>query len=162
MNMLCTTGSTEGTERPAEAVKSLSRARLSQVFGSSSRSRALVTEWPQGGISPPLGCKTLIWSRLIGRDPSSFTRDLSRSRYGNAGSGTCERCDPSCGECAGGGEDGCLSCAAGRVYLREEGRCLLSCPLGRYHHGAGGSCQPCHASCRSCSGDARQPVRSAG
>uniref|UniRef100_H3C0R6 SPC3 n=1 Tax=Tetraodon nigroviridis TaxID=99883 RepID=H3C0R6_TETNG len=76
-------------------------------------------------------------------------------RYGNAGSGTCERCDPSCGECAGGGEDGCLSCAAGRIHLREEGRCLLSCPRGRYHHSAGGSCEPCHASCRTCSATRR-------
>lgn len=98
--------------------------------------------------------KTLIWSPLIGCNLSRFPRDLSRSHYGNAGSSLCERCDPSCAECVGGREDGCRSCAPGLFYLEEEGRCLLSCPRGYYHPSDGGSCESCHASCRTCTGSA--------
>ncbi|XP_029372303.1 proprotein convertase subtilisin/kexin type 5 [Echeneis naucrates] len=72
--------------------------------------------------------------------------------YGNTGSRTCEKCDPSCGECIGAGEESCLSCAPGLMYIRKEGRCLPSCPQGYYHEAAHRTCEPCHASCRACSG----------
>uniref|UniRef100_A0A8D3DF75 SPC3 n=1 Tax=Scophthalmus maximus TaxID=52904 RepID=A0A8D3DF75_SCOMX len=81
-----------------------------------------------------------------------------RYHYGNTGSRMCEDCDPSCGECNGGREDSCLSCAPGLVYMRREGRCLPSCPRGYYHDAAHRTCEPCHASCRACSGTS---VRSA-
>lgn len=77
---------------------------------------------------------------------------LSDSHYGNTDSRTCERCDPSCNECMGGSEDGCLSCAPGLLYLRKEGRCLPSCPRGYHGDAEHGTCEPCHASCRTCSG----------
>uniref|UniRef100_A0A3Q3W1N2 Growth factor receptor domain-containing protein n=1 Tax=Mola mola TaxID=94237 RepID=A0A3Q3W1N2_MOLML len=68
------------------------------------------------------------------------------------GKETCEMCDPSCGECVSGGEDGCMSCAPGLVHLRKEGRCLPSCPQGFYHDTVHRTCEPCHASCPTCSG----------
>lgn len=77
---------------------------------------------------------------------------LSDSYYGNTDSRTCERCDPSCSECVGGSEDECLSCAAGLLYLRKEGRCLPSCPRGYHGDAEHETCEPCHASCRTCSG----------
>lgn len=77
---------------------------------------------------------------------------FSDSHYGNSHSRTCERCDPSCGECAGRSEDDCLSCAAGLLYLRKEGRCFPSCPRGYHSDAERDTCETCHASCRTCSG----------
>ncbi|XP_019909261.2 proprotein convertase subtilisin/kexin type 5 [Esox lucius] len=78
------------------------------------------------------------------------------SHYGNVASRTCEKCDPSCGECSGGGADGCLSCVEGLLYLRRQGRCYPSCPQGLYHDSRHHTCEPCHASCRTCSGKGSQ------
>ncbi|XP_029024628.1 proprotein convertase subtilisin/kexin type 5 [Betta splendens] len=82
------------------------------------------------------------------------------SHYGNTVTGTCEKCDPSCGECIGGGEHGCLSCDLGLVFLRKEGRCLPSCPQGYYHDPVHRTCEPCHASCQTCSGKDAQSCES--
>uniref|UniRef100_A0A8C7DV00 Proprotein convertase subtilisin/kexin type 5a n=1 Tax=Oncorhynchus kisutch TaxID=8019 RepID=A0A8C7DV00_ONCKI len=65
---------------------------------------------------------------------------------------TCERCDPSCGECSGGRADGCLNCADGLLYLRKQGHCHSSCPQGHYQDSQHHTCEPCHSSCRTCSG----------
>ncbi|KAL0965792.1 hypothetical protein UPYG_G00285770 [Umbra pygmaea] len=78
------------------------------------------------------------------------------SHYGNLASGTCERCEPSCGECSGGGADSCLNCAEGLLYLRRQGRCHSSCPQGHYHDSQHHTCEPCHSSCRTCSGKGSQ------
>ncbi|XP_068190180.1 proprotein convertase subtilisin/kexin type 5 [Antennarius striatus] len=86
------------------------------------------------------------------REGKECVETCQHSHYGNTDSGMCDRCDPSCGECASGEEDGCLSCALGLVYLRGEGRCLPSCPPGFYEDSAHRKCEPCHASCRTCSG----------
>uniref|UniRef100_A0AAQ5YY62 SPC3 n=1 Tax=Amphiprion ocellaris TaxID=80972 RepID=A0AAQ5YY62_AMPOC len=75
-----------------------------------------------------------------------------RYHYGNTASRMCEKCDPSCGECNGGSDDGCLNCAAGLIFLRKEGRCLPSCPQGYHHDAVHKTCEPCHATCRTCSG----------
>uniref|UniRef100_A0AAV2IUA6 EGF-like domain-containing protein n=1 Tax=Knipowitschia caucasica TaxID=637954 RepID=A0AAV2IUA6_KNICA len=72
--------------------------------------------------------------------------------YGNAASGMCERCDITCRECLGPGEDSCLNCAVDLVFLRKAGRCLAVCPEGYYHDSAHGTCEPCHATCKACSG----------
>ncbi|KAG7499791.1 proprotein convertase subtilisin/kexin type 5-like [Solea senegalensis] len=86
------------------------------------------------------------------REGKECVKTCRQSHYGNVGSGMCEKCDPSCGECVGGRDDSCLSCAVGLVYMRKEGRCLPSCPQGFYHDATHKSCEPCHASCRTCSG----------
>uniref|UniRef100_A0A673ZZ54 Proprotein convertase subtilisin/kexin type 5-like n=1 Tax=Salmo trutta TaxID=8032 RepID=A0A673ZZ54_SALTR len=81
------------------------------------------------------------------------------SHYGNMTSRTCERCDPSCGECSGGRADGCLNCADGLLYLRKQGRCHSSCPQGHYQDSQHHTCEPCHSSCRTCSGrEVERPV----
>ncbi|KAM6984828.1 proprotein convertase subtilisin/kexin type 5 [Aplochiton taeniatus] len=86
------------------------------------------------------------------REAKECVETCRHSHYGNVASGACERCDPSCGECFAGGAEGCLSCAAGLLYLRKRGRCLPSCPHGHYHDGLHRTCEPCHASCGTCSG----------
>ncbi|KAM3849392.1 proprotein convertase subtilisin/kexin type 5 [Diretmus argenteus] len=86
------------------------------------------------------------------REGKECVETCQHSYYGNVASRMCERCDPSCGECNGSGEDGCLSCALGLLYLRKEGRCLLSCPQGHYHDTVHRTCESCHGSCRACSG----------
>ncbi|XP_034997609.2 proprotein convertase subtilisin/kexin type 5 [Hippoglossus stenolepis] len=94
-----------------------------------------------------LTCKTHLF-----REGKECVETCQHGHYGNAESRTCEKCDPSCGECIGGKEDSCLSCAPGLIYMRREGRCLPSCPQGFYHDAAHRTCEPCHASCRTCSG----------
>ncbi|XP_036973954.1 proprotein convertase subtilisin/kexin type 5 isoform X2 [Acanthopagrus latus] len=98
-----------------------------------------------------LACKTHLF-----REGKECVETCQHSHYGNTASRTCEKCDPSCGECIGGGEDSCLSCPPGLIYLRKEGRCLPSCPQGSYHDAAHRTCEPCHASCRACSGEDSQ------
>ncbi|XP_028273367.1 proprotein convertase subtilisin/kexin type 5 [Parambassis ranga] len=90
------------------------------------------------------------------REGKECMETCQHSHYGNTTSRMCEKCDPSCGECIGGGEDSCLSCAPGLVYLRREGRCLPSCPQGYHHDATHRTCEPCHASCRACSGKSSQ------
>uniref|UniRef100_A0A3B3IJ91 TNFR-Cys domain-containing protein n=1 Tax=Oryzias latipes TaxID=8090 RepID=A0A3B3IJ91_ORYLA len=70
-----------------------------------------------------------------------------------SGQKTCEKCDPSCSECMEGGDEDCLSCSPGLVYLRTEGRCLPSCPPGYHRDSAHQTCEPCHSSCKTCSGE---------
>uniref|UniRef100_A0A4W6C5K8 Proprotein convertase subtilisin/kexin type 5a n=1 Tax=Lates calcarifer TaxID=8187 RepID=A0A4W6C5K8_LATCA len=104
-----------------------------------------------------LACKT----HLFREGKECVETCQHRYHYGNTGSRMCERCDPSCGECIGGGEDSCLSCALGLIYMRKEGRCIPSCPQGYYHDTAHRTCEPCHASCRACSGtEVPSPVTS--
>lgn len=110
-----------------------------------------VTEWPQKRISAGTQSQNSNLIQFCAIHPN-FPPDQFDSRYGNAGSRTCEMCDPSCGECVSGGEDGCMSCAPGLVHLRKEGRCLPSCPQGFYHDTVHRTCEPCHASCTTCSG----------
>ncbi|XP_045923579.1 proprotein convertase subtilisin/kexin type 5-like [Micropterus dolomieu] len=86
------------------------------------------------------------------REGKECVETCQHSHYGNTSSRICEKCDPSCGECIGDREDSCLSCALGLIYLRKEGRCLPSCPQGYYHDIAHRTCEPCHTSCRTCSG----------
>uniref|UniRef100_A0A672IBW9 C2H2-type domain-containing protein n=1 Tax=Salarias fasciatus TaxID=181472 RepID=A0A672IBW9_SALFA len=86
------------------------------------------------------------------REGKECVESCQHGHYGDAASRACERCDPSCGECLGGGEDGCLSCSPGLLFLRRDGRCAPSCPPGHYHDGEHRTCEPCHASCRTCSG----------
>ncbi|XP_035996608.1 proprotein convertase subtilisin/kexin type 5 [Fundulus heteroclitus] len=86
------------------------------------------------------------------RDAKECVETCQHGHYGNPVSRICEKCDPSCSECIEGGEEGCLSCVSGLVYLRKEGRCLLSCPEGYHHDLAHRTCEPCHAGCRTCSG----------
>ncbi|XP_028457908.1 proprotein convertase subtilisin/kexin type 5 [Perca flavescens] len=102
-----------------------------------------------------LACKTHLF-----REGKECVETCQHSHYGNTGSRVCEKCDPSCGECIGGGEDSCLSCALGLIYLRKEGRCLPSCPQGYYHDAVHRTCEPCHASCRTCSGRDSQSCES--
>ncbi|CAB1318072.1 unnamed protein product [Coregonus sp. 'balchen'] len=78
------------------------------------------------------------------------------SYYGNMTSRTCERCDPSCGECSGSRADDCLNCADGLLYLRKQGHCHSSCPQGHYQDSQHHTCEPCHSSCRTCSGKGSQ------
>ncbi|KAM8872819.1 proprotein convertase subtilisin/kexin type 5 [Synchiropus picturatus] len=90
------------------------------------------------------------------REGKECVEICQHGHYGNRASRMCEKCDPSCSECMEGGDDSCLTCALGLIYLRKEGRCLPSCPLGYFHDAAHRTCQPCHASCRSCSGSRAQ------
>ncbi|KAG7241170.1 hypothetical protein INR49_025913 [Caranx melampygus] len=85
------------------------------------------------------------------REGKECVETCQHGHYGNTGSRMCERCDPSCGECMGAREDSCLSCAPGLIYMRREGRCLPSCPLGYHHDSMHRTCEPCHATCRTCS-----------
>ncbi|CAB1448387.1 unnamed protein product [Pleuronectes platessa] len=85
------------------------------------------------------------------REGKECVETCQHGHYGNGESRTCEKCDPSCGECVGGEEDSCLSCAPGLIYMRREGRCLPACPQGFYHDAVHRTCEPCHASCRTCS-----------
>ncbi|XP_039635568.1 proprotein convertase subtilisin/kexin type 5 [Perca fluviatilis] len=102
-----------------------------------------------------LACKTHLF-----REGKECVETCQHSHYGNTASRVCEKCDPSCGECIGGGEDSCLSCTLGLIYLRKEGRCLPSCPQGYYHDAVHRTCEPCHASCRTCSGRDSQSCES--
>ncbi|KAM6902082.1 proprotein convertase subtilisin/kexin type 5 [Xenentodon cancila] len=85
------------------------------------------------------------------REAKECVETCQHGHYGNTVTRMCEKCDPSCGECMEDGEDGCLSCPPGLIYLRKEGRCLPLCPQGYYHDSAHRTCEPCHASCRTCS-----------
>uniref|UniRef100_A0A8C6SBJ3 TNFR-Cys domain-containing protein n=1 Tax=Neogobius melanostomus TaxID=47308 RepID=A0A8C6SBJ3_9GOBI len=93
-----------------------------------------------------LSCKSSLF-----REGKECVDICQHSHYGNPSSRTCEQCDPSCRECSGAGEESCLSCTMGLVYLRKEGRCLTTCPEGYYHDAVHQTCEPCHATCRSCS-----------
>ncbi|XP_034048082.1 proprotein convertase subtilisin/kexin type 5 [Thalassophryne amazonica] len=86
------------------------------------------------------------------REQKECVETCQHSHYGNTVTMMCERCDPSCDECVAGGEDSCLSCAPGLVYLRREGRCWPLCPQGYYHDAVHRTCEPCHASCKTCAG----------
>uniref|UniRef100_A0A3B3BV29 Growth factor receptor domain-containing protein n=1 Tax=Oryzias melastigma TaxID=30732 RepID=A0A3B3BV29_ORYME len=86
------------------------------------------------------------------REAKECVETCQPGHYGNSDSRTCEKCDPSCGECTDGGEEDCLSCSLGLVYLRNEGRCLPSCPPGYHRDSSHRTCEPCHSSCRTCSG----------
>ncbi|XP_049434017.1 proprotein convertase subtilisin/kexin type 5b isoform X1 [Epinephelus fuscoguttatus] len=64
---------------------------------------------------------------------------------------SCKKCDHSCYECLGPGEQNCSSCVTG--YNLEAGACVVStiCKDGQYmsHHG---NCHLCHATCLQCTG----------
>ncbi|XP_056146386.1 proprotein convertase subtilisin/kexin type 5-like [Lampris incognitus] len=98
-----------------------------------------------------LSCKSHLF-----REGKDCVETCKPSHYGNVASRTCERCDPSCGECIRNGEDGCLSCTMALLYLRREGRCLPTCPQGHYNDTVHMTCEPCHASCKTCSGKESQ------
>ncbi|XP_013861969.1 proprotein convertase subtilisin/kexin type 5 [Austrofundulus limnaeus] len=98
-----------------------------------------------------LTCKSHLF-----REAKECVETCLHGHYGNAASRMCEKCDPSCGECIDGGEDGCLSCSPGLVYVRKEGRCLDMCPQGYHHDSTHRTCEPCHASCKTCSGKVSQ------
>ncbi|CAL8278916.1 unnamed protein product [Merluccius merluccius] len=74
------------------------------------------------------------------------------SHYGDVGSRACERCAAACGECLGSGEGECVSCPPGLLYLRSQRRCRLSCPLDHHRDPLHLTCEPCHASCKTCTG----------
>ncbi|XP_071751056.2 proprotein convertase subtilisin/kexin type 5 [Centroberyx gerrardi] len=90
------------------------------------------------------------------REGKECVETCQHSYYGNVASRMCERCDPSCGECIGGREDSCLSCTLGLLYLRKEGRCLATCPQGHHHDTVHRTCEPCHPSCKTCTGKQSQ------
>ncbi|KAG5841338.1 hypothetical protein ANANG_G00198480 [Anguilla anguilla] len=73
--------------------------------------------------------------------------------YANMSSHTCLRCDPTCGECAGGDAAHCLTCRHKYFYLSAHGRCYPSCPDGYYADTRAWTCETCHPTCRTCTGD---------
>ncbi|XP_067340936.1 proprotein convertase subtilisin/kexin type 5 isoform X1 [Channa argus] len=94
----------------------------------------------------------LVCKAHLFREGKECVETCKHSHYENTVSGMCEKCDPSCGECIRAGENSCLSCASGLIFMRKEGRCLPSCPQGHHHDAVHKTCEPCHASCQTCSG----------
>uniref|UniRef100_A0A8L0DTH4 Proprotein convertase subtilisin/kexin type 5a n=1 Tax=Oncorhynchus mykiss TaxID=8022 RepID=A0A8L0DTH4_ONCMY len=80
-------------------------------------------------------------------------RSCGPGSYHNEQESTCEPCHEACATCCSGGRaDGCLNCADGLLYLRKQGHCHSSCPQGHYQDNQHHTCEPCHSSCRTCSG----------
>ncbi|XP_078812274.1 proprotein convertase subtilisin/kexin type 5 isoform X2 [Oryzias latipes] len=98
------------------------------------------------------GLQCLTCKAHLFREAKECVETCQLGHYGNTVSRTCEKCDPSCSECMEGGDEDCLSCSPGLVYLRTEGRCLPSCPPGYHRDSAHQTCEPCHSSCKTCSG----------
>ncbi|KAJ8380876.1 hypothetical protein SKAU_G00016540 [Synaphobranchus kaupii] len=73
--------------------------------------------------------------------------------YANMSSRTCLRCDPTCNECTGGGSAHCLTCRDRYFYLKSHGRCYPSCPDNHYADTRSGTCERCHPTCRTCTGE---------
>eukprot|EP00966_Prymnesium_polylepis_P104250 2414264-Prymnesium_polylepis.1 len=72
-------------------------------------------------------------------------------RYESA-DGVCRECDASCLECHGPGSGACSACdpIGPTAYLRA-GACVLACGKGHYADESR-VCEPCHGSCRTCTG----------
>lgn len=50
------------------------------------------------------------------------------------------------------GAEGCVSCREGMIFVRKQGRCVFSCPEAYYHDKHHKTCEPCHTSCKTCTG----------
>ena len=68
----------------------------------------------------------------------------------------CRACHVTCGSCVAGGADACTSCAGSLVL--HSGKCLNSCPVGRYADG--NVCKACDSTCYSCDGAGSQACTS--
>ncbi|XP_046429629.1 furin-like protease 2 isoform X1 [Neodiprion fabricii] len=64
--------------------------------------------------------------------------------------GLCWPCHESCENCAGAGQDSCLSCAPAHLLVTDLAVCLQQCPEGYYENLENGTCIPCEANCASC------------
>ncbi|XP_035383608.1 proprotein convertase subtilisin/kexin type 5 [Electrophorus electricus] len=82
------------------------------------------------------------------------------NHYADMDSRVCERCDESCRECEGADADSCLSCRDDLLFVRKQSHCVSSCPDLHYHNVAYRSCEPCHATCNSCTGKGEQDCSS--
>lgn len=88
----------------------------------------------------------------------------TNSRQGSS----CQPCHKTCNVCNGPGENSCLECVndmeepddtdGGKCicsYFLRNGTCVTECEEGEYVDSSAGSvpvCQPCHDSCKTCSG----------
>ncbi|XP_045081890.1 proprotein convertase subtilisin/kexin type 5-like [Coregonus clupeaformis] len=81
---------------------------------------------------------------------SSLLLSLSVSHFGNTTTGTCDRCDPSCGKCSGRGSGDCLNCRDGYLYLKQSGQCLQTCPTNYFPDTRAKICRKCHPTCKTC------------
>lgn len=59
-------------------------------------------------------------------------------------------CHESCSTCAGPGQDSCLSCAPGLLYVTDLGLCLQRCPDGYFEDVTKNACIGCQGNCASC------------
>ena len=67
----------------------------------------------------------------------------------------CQRCHASCATCSGPGASECVTCAAAFPFSSGPGTCAGSCtPLFMWANLTSMACEPCDATCDTCSGAA--------
>eukprot|EP00051_Salpingoeca_urceolata_P006478 m.85467 g.85467 ORF g.85467 m.85467 type:complete len:2344 (-) comp14846_c0_seq1:181-7212(-) len=82
--------------------------------------------------------------------PNQVFVDLACSDFSTP---ACYDCDDSCASCSGISARNCLTCATGFSQFEDDAgtlTCVRTCPDGSYSD-ADGVCQPCDASCKTCS-----------
>ncbi|XP_036436898.1 proprotein convertase subtilisin/kexin type 5 [Colossoma macropomum] len=94
-----------------------------------------------------LSCRTHLY-----RKGKECVETCRPGHYTDADSRVCERCEESCAECMRGGTEGCVSCREGLLFVQKQGRCVSSCPLQHYHNTLHSTCEPCHPTCKICTG----------
>ena len=71
----------------------------------------------------------------------------------------CVPCHTSCAKCSGTSSTECTTCAAATPFFSQDSQgasCLASCtPTGKYANATSGLCEPCEATCGTCTGPAR-------
>ncbi|KAG9281847.1 proprotein convertase subtilisin/kexin type 5 [Astyanax mexicanus] len=86
------------------------------------------------------------------REGKECVESCRPGHYASTDSRVCERCQESCAECVRGGAEGCVSCREGLLLVREQGRCVSSCPFQHYRDTQHRNCELCHHTCRNCTG----------
>lgn len=66
---------------------------------------------------------------------------------------SCIQCSPACASCDSGSPDYCTKCSnASMVPINGVCTTLGSCPLGSFLNASVNACQPCHSTCKACTG----------
>lgn len=90
--------------------------------------------------------------------PSLCSVSCNIGYYPDDSSNECKKCDESCENCLGLGQDNCSSCLNGS-YLQElkgPSQCLINCPNHTYPENKTNICTKCEATCKECSSSAKE------
>ena len=96
------------------------------------------------------GCTSCPAGKILRLDGSCGDSCLQSDEYVD-NSKKCQKCDPSCPTCFGGGPNNCSSCPDPK-FKSADNSCKDSCASNEYNSGSR-ICKACHPSCLTCEGE---------